>query len=87
MDAARASEHIGHRVALHSAIEIAEQLVGVDLMSSGQVELGIGHGFVEFDYQGLRISFVISEPSMRNAPRSVAPISFVARRNFNVKSS
>jgi natural product biosynthesis luciferase-like monooxygenase protein len=35
---------------LHKPIEIAEQLAMVDLMSGGRLELGIGRGFVPFDY-------------------------------------
>jgi len=40
---------------LHSPIEVAEQLAMVDNMSGGRVELGIGRGFVPFDYQTLKI--------------------------------
>jgi natural product biosynthesis luciferase-like monooxygenase protein len=36
---------------LHNPIEIAEQLAMVDLMSGGRVDLGIGRGFVIYDYQ------------------------------------
>jgi natural product biosynthesis luciferase-like monooxygenase protein len=35
---------------LHNPIEIAEQLAMVDNMSGGRVDLGIGRGFVPFDY-------------------------------------
>lgn len=41
---------------LHSPLEIAEQMAMVDLMSGGRVELGIGRGFVAFDYDRLGIS-------------------------------
>ena len=40
---------------LHSPIEIAEQWGMIDLMSNGRVELGIGRGFVEYDYDRLRV--------------------------------
>jgi len=40
---------------LHSPIEIAEQWGMIDLMSSGRVELGVGRGFVEFDYDRLHV--------------------------------
>src|SRR5437763_7475595 len=35
---------------LHHPLEIAEQLAMVDNMSGGRVDLGIGRGFVPFDY-------------------------------------
>lgn len=35
---------------LHNPIEIAEQMAMVDLMSGGRVELGVGRGFVAYDY-------------------------------------
>jgi natural product biosynthesis luciferase-like monooxygenase protein len=40
---------------LHSPIEIAEQWGMIDLMSNGRVELGIGRGFVEYDYDRLHV--------------------------------
>ena len=36
---------------LQLPLEIAEQLAMVDLMSGGRVELGVGRGFVPFDYR------------------------------------
>jgi natural product biosynthesis luciferase-like monooxygenase protein len=36
---------------LHNPVEVAEQLAMVDVMSGGRVDLGIGRGFVVFDYQ------------------------------------
>lgn len=41
---------------LHHPLEIAEQLAMVDLMSGGRLELGVGRGFVPYDYQRLGIS-------------------------------
>jgi natural product biosynthesis luciferase-like monooxygenase protein len=35
---------------LHNPIEIAEQMAMIDLMSDGRVELGVGRGFVAYDY-------------------------------------
>ena len=35
---------------LHNPIEIAEQMAMLDLMSDGRAELGVGRGFVAFDY-------------------------------------
>lgn len=35
---------------LHNPIEIAEQMAMIDLMSGGRVELGVGRGFVAYDY-------------------------------------
>ncbi|MEA2642857.1 MAG: hypothetical protein QOF51_4251 [Chloroflexota bacterium] len=48
--------HLGTSVVvlpLHHPIEVAEQLAMVDLMSGGRLELGVGRGFVPFDYQTL----------------------------------
>ncbi|HZT07399.1 MAG TPA: LLM class flavin-dependent oxidoreductase [Chloroflexota bacterium] len=42
---------------LHHPIEVAEQLAMVDLMSDGRLELGVGRGFVPYDYQNLGVSF------------------------------
>jgi alkanesulfonate monooxygenase SsuD/methylene tetrahydromethanopterin reductase-like flavin-dependent oxidoreductase (luciferase family) len=36
---------------LHNPVEVAEQFAMVDLMSGGRVDLGIGRGFVSYDYQ------------------------------------
>ncbi len=36
---------------LHNPIQVAEQLAMVDLMSGGRVELGVGRGFVLYDYE------------------------------------
>ena len=40
---------------LHNPIEVAEQLAMVDLMSNGRVELGVGRGFVAYDYDRFRM--------------------------------
>ena len=40
---------------LHNPIEIAEQIAMIDLMSDGRVELGVGRGFVAYDYDRLHI--------------------------------
>ena len=39
---------------LHNPLEVAEQMAMVDLLSNGRLELGVGRGFVEHDYQVLR---------------------------------
>lgn len=36
---------------LHNPLEVAEQLAMVDLLSGGRLELGVGRGFVVYDYQ------------------------------------
>ncbi|MBV9119568.1 MAG: LLM class flavin-dependent oxidoreductase, partial [Chloroflexi bacterium] len=41
---------------LHNPIEIAEQLAMVDLMSGGRVELGVGRGFVVYDYEKFEVA-------------------------------
>jgi alkanesulfonate monooxygenase SsuD/methylene tetrahydromethanopterin reductase-like flavin-dependent oxidoreductase (luciferase family) len=40
---------------LHNPIEIAEQWGMIDLMSNGRVELGVGRGFVAYDYDRLHV--------------------------------
>jgi natural product biosynthesis luciferase-like monooxygenase protein len=50
---------------LHSPIEIAEQLAMVDLMSGGRVELGLGRGFVAFDYDRLGVSLEGAQERMK----------------------
>lgn len=40
---------------LHNPLEIAEQMAMVDLMSGGRVELGVGRGFVAYDYDRFRL--------------------------------
>jgi alkanesulfonate monooxygenase SsuD/methylene tetrahydromethanopterin reductase-like flavin-dependent oxidoreductase (luciferase family) len=40
---------------LHNPIEIAEQWAMVDLMSNGRAELGVGRGFVAYDYDRLHV--------------------------------
>jgi len=40
---------------LHNPIEIAEQTAMVDLMSNGRVDLGVGRGFVEHDYDRFHV--------------------------------
>ena len=41
---------------LHHPLDIAEQLAMVDLMSGGRLELGVGRGFVPYDYQTLGVA-------------------------------
>lgn len=36
---------------LHNPLDVAEQLAMVDLMSGGRLELGVGTGFVTYDYE------------------------------------
>ncbi len=40
---------------LHNPIEIAEQVAMLDVMSSGRAELGVGRGFVAYDYDRLGV--------------------------------
>ncbi|HEX6511456.1 MAG TPA: LLM class flavin-dependent oxidoreductase, partial [Chloroflexota bacterium] len=42
---------------LHNPIEIAEQLAMLDLMSNGRAQLGIGRGFVVYDYEALGMPY------------------------------
>jgi natural product biosynthesis luciferase-like monooxygenase protein len=50
---------------LHSPIEIAEQLAMVDLMSNGRLELGVGRGFVAYDYDRFGMSMEGSQDRMK----------------------
>jgi natural product biosynthesis luciferase-like monooxygenase protein len=42
---------------LHNPLEVAEQMAMVDLLSNGRLELGVGRGFVEHDYQVLGVDY------------------------------
>ncbi len=42
---------------MHHPIEIAEQLAMLDLMSNGRAQLGIGRGFVPYDYEALGLPY------------------------------
>jgi alkanesulfonate monooxygenase SsuD/methylene tetrahydromethanopterin reductase-like flavin-dependent oxidoreductase (luciferase family) len=42
---------------LHHPLDIAEQMAMVDLLSNGRLDLGIGRGFVEHDYQVLGVDY------------------------------
>src|SRR5581483_7849946 len=46
---------------LHNPIEVAEQFAMVDLMSGGRVALGIGRGFVTYDYEVHGVSYEESQ--------------------------
>ncbi len=50
---------------LHSPIEIAEQMAMIDLMSDGRVELGVGRGFVAYDYDRLGVTLEGAQDRMR----------------------
>jgi natural product biosynthesis luciferase-like monooxygenase protein len=51
---------------LHNPIEIAEQMAMIDLMSNGRVELGVGRGFVVYDYDRLGVSRDNSQERMKD---------------------
>ncbi|HXQ49539.1 MAG TPA: LLM class flavin-dependent oxidoreductase [Stellaceae bacterium] len=50
---------------LHNPIEVAEQMAMIDLMSDGRVELGLGRGFVAFDYDRFGIAVESGQERMR----------------------
>ena len=52
---------------LHNPIEIAEQMAMIDLMSNGRVELGVGRGFVHYDYERLGIPLDGAQDRMKEA--------------------
>ncbi|MFI5268032.1 MAG: LLM class flavin-dependent oxidoreductase [Chloroflexota bacterium] len=49
---------------MHHPIEIAEQLAMVDLMSKGRVQLGIGRGFVVYDYEVMGLPYEDAQERM-----------------------
>jgi natural product biosynthesis luciferase-like monooxygenase protein len=51
---------------LHNPIEIAEQMAMVDLMSAGRVELGVGRGFVAYDYDRFGVSLDGAQDQMKD---------------------
>jgi len=50
---------------LHNPLEIAEQMAMLDLMSDGRVELGVGRGFVAYDYDRLGVPLEGAQDRMR----------------------
>ena len=50
---------------LHSPLEIAEQMAMIDLMSDGRIELGVGRGFVAYDYDRLGVKLEGAQERMR----------------------
>ena len=50
---------------LHNPIEIAEQMAMIDLMSNGRVELGVGSGFVAYDYDRFGVALETGRERMR----------------------
>jgi alkanesulfonate monooxygenase SsuD/methylene tetrahydromethanopterin reductase-like flavin-dependent oxidoreductase (luciferase family) len=42
---------------LHHPLKVAEEMAMVDLLSNGRIELGIGRGFVEHDYQVMGVDY------------------------------
>jgi len=51
---------------LHNPIEIAEQLAMIDLMSNGRVDLGVGRGFVAFDYDRFHVPMENSQDRLKD---------------------
>ena len=52
---------------LHNPIEIAEQMAMIDLMSNGRVELGVGRGFVAYDYDRFGVALESGQARMHDA--------------------
>jgi natural product biosynthesis luciferase-like monooxygenase protein len=52
---------------LHHPIELAEQLAMIDLLSGGRLDLGIGRGFVLYDYEVLGVSYETAEERSRES--------------------
>jgi len=49
---------------LHNPIEIAEQMMMLDLMSNGRVQLGIGRGSHPYDYEALGVPLETAQEQM-----------------------
>jgi len=52
---------------LHQPLEVAEQLAMVDLLSDGRLELGVGRGFVPFDYERLGVTMEAGQERTRES--------------------
>jgi natural product biosynthesis luciferase-like monooxygenase protein len=50
---------------LHNPIEIAEQMAMIDNLSGGRIELGVGRGFVLFDYERLGVPLEGAQDRMK----------------------
>ncbi len=50
---------------LHNPIEIAEQMAMIDNLSDGRVELGVGRGFVAYDYDRLGVTLEGAQDRLR----------------------
>src|SRR3954452_5981019 len=52
---------------LHHPLDVAEQMAMVDLLSNGRLELGIGRGFVEHDYQVLGVDYSDAQDRLKES--------------------
>jgi natural product biosynthesis luciferase-like monooxygenase protein len=50
---------------LHNPIEIAEQMAMIDNLSDGRIELGVGRGFVAYDYDRLGVTLDGAQDRLR----------------------
>ena len=50
---------------LHHPLDVAEQMAMVDLLSNGRLELGVGRGFVEHDYQVMGVDYTEAQDRLK----------------------
>jgi natural product biosynthesis luciferase-like monooxygenase protein len=52
---------------LHHPLEVAESMAMVDLMSNGRLDLGVGRGFVEHDYQVFGVEYTDAQEHLKES--------------------
>jgi len=52
---------------LHHPLRVAEEMAMVDLLSNGRLELGIGRGFVEHDYQVFGVDYTDAQDKLKES--------------------
>ena len=52
---------------LHQPLALAEEMAMVDLLSNGRLELGIGRGFVEHDYQVMGVDYTGAQDRLKES--------------------
>jgi natural product biosynthesis luciferase-like monooxygenase protein len=52
---------------LHHPLDVAEEMAMVDLLSNGRLDLGIGRGFVEHDYQVFGVDYTDAQDRLKES--------------------
>jgi alkanesulfonate monooxygenase SsuD/methylene tetrahydromethanopterin reductase-like flavin-dependent oxidoreductase (luciferase family) len=52
---------------LHHPLDVAESMAMVDLLSDGRLDLGIGRGFVEHDYQVIGVDYTDAQDRLKES--------------------